>query len=116
MDCTLSLWCSGNTLKVVEESGTVWQWEEKRSEMRHFFLKIGTLFFLFLRHGLGQIDDLVVAGRLGWNDESLFSREVVSVFGANGRVDGPLLVLSVLNGYVLGVGFAYHRIELKLLG
>ncbi len=110
-DGTLFSGFGGLAVEVVEQGGTVGQ-GEKDATLVEDFVSFSTVFFLLAtRHGLGAVDDLVLGGALGRDDEGWLALEVTFagvVLCADRRVNSPFFIFSVLNRDVLSDMFADH--------
>ena len=109
-ELALGVWLICLAYQSVEESCAVWQWEEEATLMSSQLFNFDFLTsFLFLHllelgHRLWGVGHLVLGGTTSRHDQSRLSGEValaVLACSADGRVDGPLLVLSVLDGDAL---------------
>ena len=102
-------------VKVVEQGGSIWQWEEDAALMKYFFAFSTVLFLLASSHSLGAVNDLVLGGALGRDNKGWLSLEVALasvIFCTDCGVDRPFFVLSVLNRDVLSDMLADHRLEI----
>jgi hypothetical protein len=81
----------------------------------HFLAGLGLL--LLLRHGLRQVNNLVLSALFGGDDESFFACKILStvVFRADGWVNCPFLVFRILNGYLLRICSSNDCVKVDLL-
>jgi hypothetical protein len=107
---------SGLAYEFVMQFGTVGE-VELDTGLVEDFVSFSTVFFLFAtRHGLGEVDNLVLGGLLGINDKSW--RAWIVIFQRNSFADEgielPFLVGVVCNRDVLSDSCADSCLEVKL--